>query len=664
MAAGFSVTISASDQISGTIDKINKKLQAFSAPYERMAASMRKFGDVSGLNRVAKAFGDVGKSAFDAFRNVTRIVEPLGAIAGAASVAGMYRLASAWAEWGSRLGYNAERIGTTANRLNTLQNAARLAGVSADSMTQGMTHLKDAMTDALAGRNDEAMQYFQRLGISLQQLRGPAESVLPKIVQKIGQLEKSNPTLAARVTSAIFGSEELLRLFRGGLPALQAYLDQAQKLGGVTEEQAKRADQLRQSQAALTIAVEQFGYTLASALQPVIGPVIDYMTNWIAANRDWLASAITDDVRAFVDQIKAINWKDIRQDFSDWYQAVKKLVDALGGPQAAIRDLMIVMAGGFALKVITPFLTLAGAIDTAILKFGKLVLAARAASVASAAATVGEGAAAGGVMAGAASLAGTVLVGAAVTATVAYLTAHGLSWLFGKGWNDTGPVGRTANAANHGHDPNTAIHDGSGARRGIDQSTPRGIRNNNPLNLTYLPGQGAVGSDGRFGQYATMSAGIAAAERQLLRYQGRGIDTLTGIVSKWAPSNENDTNGYIARVAKATGFRPDQRLDLSDPKTAEAVIAAMSHVETGRSIGSGDIHSGVYAALGLPGAGAPAAAMPSAPGAAGAAGASGKVVVHVQTDPGTKAQVRSTSGNVAAPTPGVARTVAGTPYAA
>ncbi len=659
--AGYSVTISAVDQATATIDKINKRLKSFTAPYEKLGKSISQFGDVSGLNKVGKAFTDIGRSAFGAFESVTRIVEPLAAITGAASIAGMYKLASSWAEWGSRLGYSAERIGTTADRLNTLQNAARLAGVSAEAMTGGMTHLKDAMTDALAGRNNDAMQYFQRLGISMRQLHGTAESILPQIIAKIGELEKTNPTLAARVTSAIFGSEELLRAFRNGLPAFQQYLDQAHKLGGVTDDQVKKADQLRQSQTALTIAVEQFGYTLAAGLQPVLGPVIDFMTNWLATNKDWLANTITEDVRQFIDYLKGMNWSGIRKDFDGWYDRVKKVVDKLGGAGAAIQDLFMIMAGGFALKVMAPFFTLAGAIDGVILKFGKLVLAARAAQAAAAAAAGGEAAA---VAAAAAGLSGigiatTLLIGAAVTGTIAYLTAHGLSWLFGGGWNDPGAKGPTANAANRGHDPNTAIHSSSGPIRGV---VPRGFRNNNPLNLTYVPGQiGVTGSDGRFGTYATMADGIASDERQMLLNQNRGADTLSKLITKWAPPGENDTAGYIKQVAGETGIDPNAPINMRDPKVAAAVIGAMArHENSGHSLDDASINDGVRAALGL--AGGPPQQMASTP-PPGAAGANGHVVVHVQTDPGTQASVKSTRGAVRAVPAGVSQTSLGSVYA-
>lgn len=131
--------------------------------------------------------------------------------------------------------------------------------------------------------------------------------------------------------------------------------------------------------------------------------------------------------------------------------------------------------------------------------------------------------------------------------------------------------------------------------------TPRGIRNNNPLNLSYYPGQkGVIGSDGRFGIYGSMEEGIAQAERQLQAYQRLGLGSLAQMISKWAPPGENDTAGYIAAVSKRTGFDPNAAINMNDPAVASSVIMAMAHQETGRDLDNGTVARGLSMALGQP----------------------------------------------------------------
>jgi hypothetical protein len=87
--AGFSVRISAVDAATATLDKINKRIAAMSAPAERFNKSMAKFGDVSGITKLSEGMSSLGHNALDTFRSVERIVSPMAAITGAGSIAGM-----------------------------------------------------------------------------------------------------------------------------------------------------------------------------------------------------------------------------------------------------------------------------------------------------------------------------------------------------------------------------------------------------------------------------------------------------------------------------------------------------------------------------------------------------------------------------------------------
>jgi hypothetical protein len=95
-SGSFSVTISAVDNVTKTLDGINSKLAKFSQPWQRLGKSIGKFTDVSGLKKMGTALGEVGGVARSAAESMTRIVEPLGVIAGAASIAGMARMVSVW----------------------------------------------------------------------------------------------------------------------------------------------------------------------------------------------------------------------------------------------------------------------------------------------------------------------------------------------------------------------------------------------------------------------------------------------------------------------------------------------------------------------------------------------------------------------------------------
>ncbi len=116
---------------------------------------------------------------------------------------------------------------------------------------------------------------------------------------------------------------------------------------------------------------------------------------------------------------------------------------------------------------------------------------------------------------------------------------------------------------------------------------PRGIRNHNPGNLrrTADPWQGLspVQSDAAFFTFTSAVWGIRALARTLIAYQDRhGLDTIRGIVNRWAPPVENDTPAYVAAVAARTGFAPDAPLDLHDARCLTPLVEAIIHHENGR----------------------------------------------------------------------------------
>lgn len=115
-------------------------------------------------------------------------------------------------------------------------------------------------------------------------------------------------------------------------------------------------------------------------------------------------------------------------------------------------------------------------------------------------------------------------------------------------------------------------------------SMPIGLRNNNPLNLRFAGQDGAEPGEGGFARFPTVEAGLSAAQRQLGLYASRGVNTLRGAISRWAPPSENNTDAYVTRVAQATGIDPDAPINLADPAVTQRIIPAMAQVELGQPL--------------------------------------------------------------------------------
>lgn len=117
--------------------------------------------------------------------------------------------------------------------------------------------------------------------------------------------------------------------------------------------------------------------------------------------------------------------------------------------------------------------------------------------------------------------------------------------------------------------------------------TARGIRNNNPGNIRWGDEwKGLVPetqrTDKSFCQFKSAEYGIRAMIIILRNYQRKhGLKTISGIINRWAPTNENDTQSYINSVAKATGVDPDQRIDTSDSRFMMKLLQAIIQHENG-----------------------------------------------------------------------------------
>lgn len=116
---------------------------------------------------------------------------------------------------------------------------------------------------------------------------------------------------------------------------------------------------------------------------------------------------------------------------------------------------------------------------------------------------------------------------------------------------------------------------------------PRGIRNNNPGNIRWgdewkglVPA--ALRTDKSFCQFTTPEYGIRAMVIILRNYQKKhGINTVSGIINRWAPSNENDTQAYVDSVAQATGVAADQKIDTGDNRFMLKLLQAIIKHENG-----------------------------------------------------------------------------------
>ena len=114
----------------------------------------------------------------------------------------------------------------------------------------------------------------------------------------------------------------------------------------------------------------------------------------------------------------------------------------------------------------------------------------------------------------------------------------------------------------------------------------RGIANNNPCNIRISNnawlGKITPSQDPSFEQFSEAEYGIRAACKVFLTYQKKyGLKTVESLISKWAPSVENNTNSYILDVANRMGISSTLEIDLTDVLLLVSFITAVIIHEEG-----------------------------------------------------------------------------------
>lgn len=571
MANNFQIVITAVDRATQTVRRINDGFERLTRPIVLVRQSVQRFGQEMGLDKVAKGFASVGRSALDVAGNVRSIVAPMAAVIGIGSIAGLFALATGWGAVGMEVSKASASIGISTSQLMSLRGAAKLAGVTSEELTGSLKSVGDTMEDALFGRNQSALMLLNKMRIGIHKTADGSIDAARGFKDIATYISSIKSAQVQSVIAKQFGIEAALPLLRKGAKGIEEYQQKVAEFGGArTVGAIAAAEQFGFKMIALQMATEGVKTSIGERLVPVLQPFIEKLIVWVTANRDLIATRVTEFVAAFANWIERISFNDVLNGITSFVSGVAGVIDSLGGWKTAALLVMGVMAGPFLLSVATFGATLVKLgitiIPVLIRALGLMRLAMLANPI-------------------------TAIVLAIATAAFYIYENWGkiAAWwkrLWG-GMSDDASKGQESIAKSTDKLANGAKglggkSQGGGASGDWENgpgagATPRGIRNNNPGNLRSWGDTPRV--DG-FARFASPEAGLAAMIKNLQAQQSKhGLSTLSGIINRWAPPSENNTAAYIAEMSKQTGFGPHQRLDLTDKKTVAPLISGMIRQE-------------------------------------------------------------------------------------
>lgn len=129
---------------------------------------------------------------------------------------------------------------------------------------------------------------------------------------------------------------------------------------------------------------------------------------------------------------------------------------------------------------------------------------------------------------------------------------------------------------------------------------PRGIRNNNPLNIRKgcsWRGERSVQMDREFEEFESMELGIRAGIKLICNHINGSVSSrrpctnLVQLINVWAPPVENNTGAYVKAVEDMTGINRYQRIYANNREMVSRIVQAMAKVETGIDLDMNTIRS-------------------------------------------------------------------------
>lgn len=380
-----SFTITAVDRVTQTLDRISSRIEQMNQPFDRLSRAMKRFSDVSGIDKVSKSLGRVAAQVKNMLGWVLKLGAPLLALFGGGTLAGIYQMTERWAQLGFAVSTTSQILGISAQRLMNWRGVGDLVGISAETMTKGLQGLQGTLQDAKWGRNQMVAGTLRMLGIDLGSLSDKAidtEKVMMQVADKIQKIQKVDPAAANRLAASL-GVTELMPVLMNGSAALKKYYADAKRLqGDITPALTQRASKFAERLNEMKLATGGMKIAIADKLIPVFQPLIEKWTEWLVLNREKVSTKIAElaerlakwldkiDINRVLDGIVAFIDGCVK--LAEW---IDKVVDKLGGWENTLLIIGGVLAVGFVSNIGIAVFAIGGMITKiglAILSLGKL----------------------------------------------------------------------------------------------------------------------------------------------------------------------------------------------------------------------------------------------------------------------------------------------------
>lgn len=317
-----------------------------------------------GLKNINKNFKALNKATNNLSRNLGNVAKMtvLPLVGSFAAVgASIKSCVTDLHEYGTSLFNTSKALGIASDDLAKFRYIAQLSGSSAEQMDAGLRVLNKNIANSAAGKNKDFLKMLEKLNISFKNADGSIKTAA-QLMPELAEAMKSQTSQAqkAYIAQTAFGKSgaDLIQTLERGKEGFAELSKDAEKYGLVIGDDAVDAslaldDALNHQNAAL----KGLKLTIGSQLIPTIAPLLEQMNDWIAQNREWIASEINQALKDFVTSVKSIDFKQVITQTVQFVKNCAQLFKQLGG----LKTIAIAVGAIFGAKLV---LALAGVVKS------------------------------------------------------------------------------------------------------------------------------------------------------------------------------------------------------------------------------------------------------------------------------------------------------------
>jgi hypothetical protein len=317
----LTIRISAQDDATAVIARINAALTKVTAPVDKMQKRFERVGSIGrgSFEKLTKGLESAARAAHTLVDKVVELVPGLAALGAAGTVAGIVGLTNRFGNFGFALNKSSKLLGMNAQDLAAWHVAAKRAGVTASEFDSAISSSQMKIRTTAFGGDPHAQALAQKMGVQIRPNKDGSIDYYKIQMHLMKAIQGQRTVEAQRDAADTFGMGGLLPMLQQG--TYNEDKARALRKGLVpTPDEIARATQFDNEVNDLEDSVSGLGNSIGASLIPVLEPVVAQFSAWLDAHRAEIADKLADAVQRFVNWISKVDWDGVAKDAKDLWE--------------------------------------------------------------------------------------------------------------------------------------------------------------------------------------------------------------------------------------------------------------------------------------------------------------------------------------------------------